>query len=224
MAPTKEPPTLNRYPRNSIELTYSNAEMKTRITLSKRNSRDSIIVDMIDFLTYIISWGGILVAVLYFLWYSKGVTNPETYELIQTEIEEVELSLVNGHENAVLIDYQETNNEIKNRGQVTLLVGSIMITSSFLILAAGYFIPPMFPYALVPILLFVLWLLILHWTTKKIDQYLFRHVKTIELALRRRTLYRSGPHQYILDNTTDNGKIACWLTLRRLFSGLSYCF
>ena len=99
---------------------------------------------------------------------------------------------------AVLKDYEITNREIERRENINLLVGSILITGSLIILGntATAQNMPKFPYTLTSILMFVLWLFVLHLTTAKLDSETYPRVRAIEEALTQHFGYAFGVHQY----------------------------
>lgn len=123
------------------------------------------------------------------------------------------------HIDVVLKDYETMNREIQNRGTITQAVGAILITASFLILGnvVGGKITSNVKYAMgiVSIALYVVWLFVLNYTTKKLDNMTFSRIRAIEgtLSDEKRLNYDFGIHSYIEDET----KTTLWIKIRRRF-------
>jgi len=122
----------------------------------------------------------------------------------------------------VLRDYETMNREIQNRGTITEAVGAILITASFLILAnvVGDKITSNVKYAMgiVSIALFVVWLFVLNYTTKKLDNMTFSRMRAIEQELGEKFGYRFGVHSHIKEETEPKCcKETLWINIRRRF-------
>lgn len=127
----------------------------------------------------------------------------------------------------ILADYEAGNEEVRRRDNVTLLVGTILITSSFLILgsAATVTSQPMSVFSMASIGLFLIWLLALHETGKVTNGITYNHLKSIEGGLTDRfqgqnqtTHYEFGTHLLVCNRTNDQA--AGWLKFRRMFWGI----
>jgi hypothetical protein len=126
---------------------------------------------------------------------------------------------------ALVKDYDTSGEEISRRNNITLIVGTIMVTSSFLIFAntlvakAPTRFTPVHSFASVG--LYVTWLLALHETAKELDRITYKRIHTIEQVLSRNVGYDFGVHTYILQETRNpDGKTFKWLRLRRSFWGI----
>jgi hypothetical protein len=122
----------------------------------------------------------------------------------------------------VLKDYEITNKEIERRENINLLVGTILVGSSFLILGntANNGIQQIFPYALSSILLFVLWLFVLHYTTAKLDSFGYARIRAIEEAITQHYGYDFGIHRFNYTEITPKDKTEPWAEIRRYFWGI----
>lgn len=124
----------------------------------------------------------------------------------------------------ILADYESGNEWINRRDNVTLLVGTILITSSFLILGNVAIRPeqPTSIFSFASIGLFAIWLLVLHQTGKRINGMIYRHLKSIEGALTEHfqhqgqaLQYSFGTHLLVVEGTTDQSDT--WIRIRRMF-------
>jgi len=127
--------------------------------------------------------------------------------------------------NILLKDYDICQTETARRDNSTLLIGSIFTTASLLILAntiSQTFPNSMFVYASASILLYLLWLLTAHRTSKRLDEITYTRIHTIEEALSdKESRYQFGLHSYIWRKThTNEGKTYRWLRIRRMFWGI----
>jgi hypothetical protein len=174
--------------------------------------------------TFLLSIGGICVGSIYFWlrsWFVKDRT--ESSELTRSIL--ISLSMKD-HKNAldtVLKDYEMTNKEIDRRENITLIVGTILITGSLIILGNTATANPVirFPYAFSSILLYVLWLLASHLTTTKLDYMAFTRARAIEIALKEHYGYDFGVHKYVWDKMSNkDGKAFLWVEFRRNFWGI----
>jgi len=125
--------------------------------------------------------------------------------------------------NLVLKDYEIANQELQRRDNITLLIGSILVASSFFILAntsisKGPY--PMSGYAFASVGLYLIWLWTTHYTSKRLDETAYRRIRAIEEALSKKEEeksifgYQFGIHTYTILNTrskNDKEKPAQWL-------------
>jgi len=200
---------------------------------------------MFDLITLLLSMGGIALSLFYIL-------NVWCYNVDTHYDSELESSLVkwlrSGKNdgdldykklNIVLKDYETTSEEMGRRDSITLIVGTILITSSLITLGNAATIAdnhPIYTYAVASIGLFSIWLLLLHDTTKKVNSRSYERIKAIEQALNdyfkhclerekkeESVHYDFGIHSYIEKRTrASNGKDkpVWWLCLRRTFWGM----
>jgi hypothetical protein len=121
----------------------------------------------------------------------------------------------------ILKDYEVCQAEIARRDNSTLLIGSIFTTASLLILAntiSHELRNSLFIYAFASIMLFLLWLLLVHRTGNKLDNITYKRTRTIEEALACwKSGYQFGLHSYIWRKTHKEGKTFLWLRRRRSF-------
>lgn len=173
--------------------------------------------------TFWLSIGGICVGVI-FCWLRSWFVEDETELSELTQDMLISLSMKD-HKNAldaVLKDYETTNKEIDRRENITLIVGTILITGSLIILGNTATANPVtrFPYAFSSILLYVLWLLASHLTTTKLDYMTFTRARAIETALKEHFGYDFGVHKYVMDKTNNKDETAPWVEIRRNFWGI----
>lgn len=137
------------------------------------------------------------------------------------------------HIDAFLKDYEITNREVERRENIGLIIGSILITSSFIILgnttlSAGQL--PKFPYAATSVSLFAIWLFVLHGTTVKLDKIAYTRLRNLEVILSEYLGYDFGIHSHLRLTTRkkktqekakdDKIESEWWLDCRRSFWGL----
>lgn len=178
-----------------------------------------------DLVTFIVSIVGIGLSISYIMF--QAFRPFHTRDDISKEQEKIEKWLKNDTEkrlNLMLNDYEIANNEVGRRDNVTLLVGSILITSSFLILGNTALKPdqPTFIFSIASIGLFSIWLFVLHETGKKTNSLTYNHMKAIEGAIRSSSQdekdkigYDFGNNLTICDKTNDQS--VWWLRVRRMF-------
>jgi len=130
-------------------------------------------------------------------------------------------SIING----VLKDYEISIREIERRDNIFLIIGSILVTASLLILAetvSKTSTHPIWIYALASIGTYVIWLFAIHETDNKLDEFAYKRIKAIELAvsdhLRRDNKDKEkialfGIYSYIYEKK----RIIWWLPLREYF-------
>jgi hypothetical protein len=176
---------------------------------------------MIDAGTLAVSILGLVAAVIFGLIESRISMGKEYDSDFKSKIQD---AIKNKHGmEPVLKDYEITNKEIERRENITLLIGSILITGSVLILGNTLInnnAVPKFPYALTSILVFVLWLFVLHATTKKLDSMSYSRARAIEEALSDHFGYDFGVHKYLYSKTKKNCGTVWWLKWRKIFWGL----
>jgi hypothetical protein len=129
-----------------------------------------------------------------------------------------------------LKDYEITCAELKRHDNIVLVIGTIIITASFLILGSDVIKDSGNPkgiYTFASIGLYAIWLLVLHDTSKKFDKLLYNRIKAMEEATTNYTGYSFGVYSYLFKNTlaeNDKTKTKLWLRLRRSFWGLILLF
>lgn len=173
--------------------------------------------------TFWLSIGGICVGVVYFWlrsWFVEDKTEPS--ELTQSILKSLSTKNHKNALDAVLKDYEITNKEIDRRENITLIVGTILITGSLIILGNTATANPVirFPYAFSSILLYVLWLLASHLTTTKLDYMTFTRARAIETALKEHFGYDFGVHKYVMDKMKNKDEAFPWVECRRNFWGI----
>ena len=183
-----------------------------------------------DPVTLLISSLGIFLSIVYVLY--QAFRHYDTDNEIRLEQESI-TEWLEGDENAerlkvLLADYNVATEEVGRRDNVTLLVGTILITSSFIILGnvslkpTSQASPPTSVFSMASILLFLIWLFVLHETGKVTNKITYDHLKAIERALTRHfqgrredPAYQFGTHLLVCGKTGDQS--AGWLRLRRMF-------
>lgn len=186
----------------------------------------AIIIVVTDFPTLLISSIGIALSVCYFFY--QALKPYHTKNDVNKEQESIVEWLREGDDGKklklLLADYASGNEEVRRRDNVTLLVGTILITSSFVILGNITLKQdlPIGIFSLASIGLFTIWLLALHETGKKINKITYDHLKSIEEALTQHFAgengaqkYSFGTHRYVCDKTLDQS--VWWLRGRRMF-------
>ena len=126
---------------------------------------------------------------------------------------------------AVLKDYETTNNEIQRRENTTMIVGSFLIAASLLILANTAVSSPsvtsFFPYAFTSVGLYALWLFVLCDTDAKMSSISYNRLKTIEKTLTDKLGYNFGIHSYLFLKTRGKkDEPDRWIEIRRAFGGM----
>lgn len=185
---------------------------------------------MIDGLTFTVSIIGIVFAIIYIGLMSyfsckqssvEEKSKKEGQELYLLEkgcsepLKSTSLSL-EGKDKLIIIlkDYEISNREIERRENITLLIGSILITASILLLINA--IPNVkWVFAAASIFTFTLWLFLIHLMTKKLDDLSYSRVRTMEEALAKMAGYEFGIHRYLLRKTNKT----TWIKMRRCFWG-----
>jgi hypothetical protein len=177
-------------------------------------------------ITYFLAIGGLTVAFwdIVRMWFSldskqeKGNTPEIDVELLKG----LRAYLTTNSRDTVLKDYESCQAEVGRRDNSTLLIGSIFTTASLLIIAntisqtnEGW----TFTYAFASIMLFLLWLLIVHRTSNEEDRITYKRIHTIERALTtENSEYHFGLHQQVWREThTSEGRTLRWLKIRRTF-------
>jgi hypothetical protein len=181
-----------------------------------------------DIATFGISLIGFALAVLYFLIISTAFERSKKHEADdKAEADAIKKFIEKRTEGLkiVLSDYEAFSKEVERRENITVVIGSILITASMLIFgnsAISETENPIYPYALTSILLFVFWLFFLHATTRELDNIAYTRLKTIEKALSdEEGNYNFGIHSYLTSVTQNTRrKTVWWLMLRKQFWGL----
>jgi hypothetical protein len=177
--------------------------------------------------TFFLSVVGLAFAMCDFLemWFSLDKKNgsgidPDYDEELLKCITEM-LKTENSNQTILIKDYDVCQSEIVRRDNSTLLIGSIFTTASLLLLAntiSQKFQNSMFVYAFASILLYLLWLLLVHKKSKQLDDITYTRIHTIERALaNEKSGYQFGHHSYIWRKTHTQGKTKRWLRKRRVF-------
>jgi len=174
---------------------------------------------MVDLVTLMVSFAGMIFAAISLLTEASESSEKEDSEFIEAIVDSIRNNADGNALDTVLKDYETVNREIERRENINLLVGSILVTASILILGntATKGIPK-FPYAITSIAIFILWLLVLQNTSKKLDAMLFVRTRAIEKALTQSYGYDYGIHTYLQTKTKDKcGETIWWLRIRRGF-------
>jgi hypothetical protein len=170
---------------------------------------------------------GLFLGLLYILrvWSGEPQKEKDYDEDLAEKISQ--LKMTNQLLETILKDYENSNTENQKRDNITLLIGSILVTASLLVLASTVsekLVRPIGFYALISIGLYSLWLFILHTTSKELDRITYYRIKAIEKGLSRHFGYQFGIHSYISEKTqkklNDNTKTYLWLRRRRIFWGI----
>lgn len=130
----------------------------------------------------------------------------------------------------IIADYDTTNEAIRRRDEVHLVVGTILVAASLFILgntAESMGNKPIGIYSIASIGLFVIWLFVLHNTGKIVNRLAYSHTKAIEKALSDHFTMKEnsddkiqlefGIHSFIVKKT--NSQTDSWLRARRSFWG-----
>jgi hypothetical protein len=192
----------------------------------------NVALSISDFLTFSISLAGIIISLAYILF--QTFHTERNIESEQETISIFEWIRKDGYAGkrlkVVLEDYKTSNEEVRRRDNVTLIVGTILITSSFLILGNVALKPdqPKSIYALASIGLFSIWLFALHETGKRLNKITYDRLKAIEKALMMyfdrpiylsedaKPSYRFGIHSLVCEKTAQ-AQTDWWLRARRMF-------
>jgi hypothetical protein len=174
--------------------------------------------------TMVISLAGIWAGVFFFWFRPQFLDDKDEHKQLTREIR-TSLSKIGPEDSleAVLKDYETTQKEIDRRENITLIVGTILITGSLIILGntatAGARV--WFPYAFPSILLYVIWLFVLHLTTARLDSVAFKRAGAIETAIATHFGYDFGIHEYTLKSMKNKkGRFFLWVDTRRGFWGI----
>jgi hypothetical protein len=187
----------------------------------------AIAIVITDIPTFLISSFGIVISVLYIFF--QAFRPYHTHSDIEGELKMLIAWLNDDDEEGtrlkvMLADHKTATEEVGRRDNVTLLVGTILITSSFIILGnvAVNQNQPKGVFSLASVLLFVVWLIGLHETGKVTNQITYNHLKSIEGAITRKfqgsedsPRYKFGTNLLICEKTEDQS--TPWLRFRRMF-------
>jgi len=172
-----------------------------------------------DCITLVISLIGVVFAISYTLLVPRKAEDDETIKsTTKTEIPE------NLDKELLLKDYDITNQEIERRENITLVVGSILIAAAFLIASQPFLInnKTLIPIAaLASIVLYLLWLFVLHLTTKYIDEIAYIRIHVLEeriSELEKSKGYKFGVHTFLQEQIKEK----VWIKVRRSFWGLLF--
>jgi len=177
----------------------------------------SVLVSIDDLYVFIISILGILLGLFYMATESSEEASPKFDEFRR----QVQISIrFRGDTDVVLQDYESSIKEVDRRENIGLLIGSILITGSLIILGnTATSENPKFPYALTSILIFVVWLFVLHHTTKWLDSMAYSRIRALEEAISSHAGYDFGIHSYMYGRTHPRNRALRRLRVRRLFWG-----
>lgn len=177
----------------------------------------TIQISISDFLTFSFALFGIVVSLIYIL-IQWNQPSPEKDTSLEEKLTET-LRFSNSESPVrkfVVEDYRVINEEVARRDSITLLTGTILITASFLLLAAR-FSPFMKGIqaiaALSSIGLYITWMFFLHETAKKLNTISFKRIRAIETAVQRSFGLDFGIHNYNTRETQGQG--VWWLRMRR---------
>lgn len=173
--------------------------------------------------TFWLSIGGICLGAIFCSLRSRIERDkPECSELTRNILISLAMKDQKDALNATLKDYEITNKELERRENINLLVGTILVTASLIILGntVSASSPTKFPYAFSSVLLFVLWLFVLHYTTAKLDAMTYPRMRAIEEAMTQHFGYAFGVHLYTYGQMENNGGTFRWVEVRRQFWGI----
>lgn len=172
-----------------------------------------------DVYTFTISLIGVILGVVYSI--VIPMVDKEKLEIEDKLKEKIgKLEFKNCSKSVLLKDYEVTNKEIERRENITLVIGTIMVTASFLILSDSVskaVIGTRFMSAFASIILYLLWLSVIHYTTKKLDRMSYARIHAIEERLDKEVNYGFGIHSFLYQET----KKKYWIEVRRAFWGLT---
>jgi hypothetical protein len=192
----------------------------------------SVCLSISDLPTFLVSIWGLLLSLVYILkqWFSSAKTyyddalEKAVFAWIANKKKDEELD---GSDkiDVIIKDYETANGEICKRDNITLIVGTILIGSSFLILgniAGAKSSQSVGIYSLASVGLFSIWLLVLHDTAKHLNAITYGRMRAVEQALTKSfkdgddaLSYSFGIHSYVHEKT--EGQTVWWLRLRRTF-------
>jgi len=127
----------------------------------------------------------------------------------------------------LLTDYNTSNKEIERRENITLVIGTIMLTSSFLMvneaIKNGINDFTVY-YGILSIGIYTIWLLILHDTTRKIDNLSYPRIRAIEEQINSHIKYGFGVHSFLFSKLYEKDPIELSFFLRKIFWGITLLF
>lgn len=177
--------------------------------------------------TDLISLIGCVLSIIYWMMIQRNKCN----DTLREELTKIYngYDIIN-HKEFILKDYSITNDEIARRENITLVVGSILVSSSFIILG-NYVVNDLsnvhnslFP-ATVSIVLYAVWLFVFQITTKKIDERSYERIRALEKIISDKinpnpNKYNKydvfGIHSFLHTDLEDRS----WMPIRRWFWGL----
>jgi len=187
-------------------------------------------VCLFDPITFFISLVGLFLSLFFILRELFPCVPPPYDEELKKNLSEWLNKDENGEKlKLVLADYETSNEEVRRRDNVHLIIGTILITASFLILGnvALRLVSPLWVFSFTSIGSFSIWLFLLHNTGKKINKITYDRIKTIEAVLSdhfkekseecKKVTYEFGIHSYIVRKTHEQRDL--WLRGRRSFWG-----
>lgn len=101
----------------------------------------------------------------------------------------------------LLNDYDTYNKEIERRENITLIVGSLILGASFLIISQVFgrtIIHADSVSAFTSIILYMIWLRGLHYSTRELDSYAYARLKSIEAIISLKYEYPFGIHSSLV--------------------------
>lgn len=115
----------------------------------------------------------------------------------------------------LLADYEAASAEVGRRDNITLLTGTVLVTSSLIILGNTALSKPakLGIYGLASIGLFSIWLFTLSETSNKLNELCFERISAMEAAIIQNCEYKFGIHSFIRKRTNNIG--VPWLKYRR---------
>ncbi len=169
---------------------------------------------------------GIVVSLIYMIKVFSSCVKPQDYDTnlkqsLDGWLKEGRPENENDRISLLIKDYEISSTELGRRDNILLVVGTILITSSFLIFGSATKVSgfALSVYAFASIGLFTIWLLVLFWTDTKLDKISYDRLKAIEESLRGYVHYDFGVYSHIFRKTISSGKNRpdLWLLLRRSF-------
>jgi len=185
----------------------------------------SLILEIADWQAFVVSLSGVILATILIIRQWCGRPGQPDENLART-LEEWFISssawiprsegLV---PNFILEDYRSSNDEVGRRDNITLLTGTIIVTSSIIILgnaAISQHVYPLWIFALASIGLYSVWIVFLYETSKKCNEIVYGRIRAIEKVLTHHTGWPFGVQDYINERT--HGQRSIWLhCVRRIF-------
>lgn len=190
-----------------------------------KNFVDVPIMCPVDWPTFFVSIAGICFGIYYFALIHEMLSAFEKiFEKTLKKLNKIK-TLKNNQLEIILKDYEITNKEIERRENITLIVGSIMLTSSFIILGRSISeseVNTRWLAALASLSLYIIWLYGLHYTSRAIDNMTYPRIRAIEKRLDQEVgNYGFGVHSFLFNELYKKEKIEKKFKFRKIFWGIT---